>query len=864
MLFYKARFAILIVIQLFLVNVTVAANTSIIHTVDFNLGEDTRSMANNKPPENGYVLIWADEFDTDGAVSAEKWHHQTQLIAGDSWPNGELQHYTNRMDNSFVDSGNLHITAKRESFTDQGRTKQFTSARLNSKIAFTYGRVDVRAKLPSGNGTWPAIWTLGRNISEPGAFWHNEFAEIPWPACGEIDIMEHWGNNPNFIHGSLHNPSSFGATVNTSVTQATDVSNTFHVYSMIWDEDQIQFLIDDIPFYTYNPVDKNAATWPYDKPQYLLLNVAMGGIGGAIDAGFTQSTMEVDYVRVFQIDEDASTADQPVSAAPIPTDNPDIVRAIFSDTYAIISDVDFSPDEGQSTIVSQVDIAGNNTLKYENLNFQSTDFLSNAQDISDVTSLHIDYWTCNATDLNVNLISTGPIESTYDLPITIGEWVSVDIPILEFPNSVDIKDIIQLKFEGNGTVFLDNIYFLSTASNADPTMPDTGAPMPTLAAEKVISIFSDSYSAITGINYNPQLGQTTVTSLVTIAGTFALRYENLDYQLTDFTNNAQDLTSMTSLHIDYWTSDAASLDVYLISSGPNEDAYSVNITNDEWVSVEIPLTEFFEPVDLSDIIQLKIAGGGTVYVDNIYFYSEAAIESQAITFEPVGDKTMGDDAFMLRARVDSGLDVVFSSPSNKINIVDDEVALLSAGRVTINADQEGNADFERAPTVSQDFCINPTKGEITVGNENSALVSLTSNSNTGNQWFLNGDPILNAVGPSIQVDAEGIYTVQISADDCVGEMSDGFSLLVTAIDLAGGIHVSVSPNPALDYIQILGFTGDVRHIDLFDLTGKSQQVTFEKRSDATVEANIQNLPAGLYLLKFEGAQGIEQRKIVKQ
>ena len=119
-------------------------------------------------------LVWSDEFDNNGAIDTNNWFHQTQLPAGGSWFNGEVQHYTNRIENSYVDNGFLNIVAIKENFTDQGETKEYTSARLNSKFAFTYGRVDVRAKLPEGDGTWPAIWTLGKNINEAGAYWQTQ------------------------------------------------------------------------------------------------------------------------------------------------------------------------------------------------------------------------------------------------------------------------------------------------------------------------------------------------------------------------------------------------------------------------------------------------------------------------------------------------------------------------------------------------------------------------------------------------------------------------------------------------------------------------------------------------------------------
>lgn len=248
-------------------------------------------------------LVWSDEFDGSGAINTTKWHHQTQLPAGGSWFNGEAQHYTNLTSNSFVQNGNLHIVAKKENYTDQGITKEYTSARLNSKFAFKYGRVDVRAKLPLEQGTWPAIWMLGKNVNEDGAFFDANFGTTNWPACGEIDIMEH-GITPsqpvNYIQSAIHTPSSYGSTVNIGGTIATDLGNQFHVYSVNWSPTQLSFLLDGVVFYTYNPSNKNASNWPFDLEQYLLLNIAMGGVAGTINPNYSQSEMVIDYVRVYQ------------------------------------------------------------------------------------------------------------------------------------------------------------------------------------------------------------------------------------------------------------------------------------------------------------------------------------------------------------------------------------------------------------------------------------------------------------------------------------------------------------------------------------------------------------------------------------
>ena len=258
-------------------------------------------------------LVWSDEFITNGAVDPNNWFHQTQLPNGSSWNNGEVQHYTNSTTNSFVDVGYLHIVAKKESFTDQGVTKEYTSARLNSKFAFKYGRVDVRAKLPITAGTWPAIWMLGKNISENGGYFASNYGTTSWPACGEIDIMEHgiFPNKPlNYVQSTLHTTSSNGNSVNNGGIIASDLANSFHVYSMNWSPNQISFLLDNVIYYTYNPAVKDATTWPFDKEQFILLNVAMGGWAAPIASNFVESAMVIDYVKVYQntlIDTQAPT-----------------------------------------------------------------------------------------------------------------------------------------------------------------------------------------------------------------------------------------------------------------------------------------------------------------------------------------------------------------------------------------------------------------------------------------------------------------------------------------------------------------------------------------------------------------------------
>jgi beta-glucanase (GH16 family) len=226
-------------------------------------------------------LVWSDEFDTPGLPDANKWGYD--LGAG-GWGNNELQYYTNRIDNVSVSGGTLKIIAKAESYSGSN----YTSARLLSrgKYSFKYGKIEVRAKLPAGVGTWPAIWMLGDNFSSAG-----------WPACGEMDVMEHVGSQLNKIYGTLHHPGHSGGNGDGSTTIISNATTEFHRYAMEWSATTIKFLVDDVPFYVFS----NSSSLPFNQNFFIILNVAMGGnFGGPVDPAFVSAAMEIDYVRVYQ------------------------------------------------------------------------------------------------------------------------------------------------------------------------------------------------------------------------------------------------------------------------------------------------------------------------------------------------------------------------------------------------------------------------------------------------------------------------------------------------------------------------------------------------------------------------------------
>ena len=228
-------------------------------------------------------LIWSDEFDatTASAPDPNKWGYD--LGAG-GWGNNEQEYYTNRTTNAIVSGGTLKITAIKEAFSGSN----YTSARLLSKgkFSFKYGKVDISAKLPSKAGTWPATWMLGDNFLSAG-----------WPACGEIDIMEHIGNSLNKIYGTLHYPGRSGGNADGATTMINNASTAFHKYTLEWTDVSIKIYVDDLLYYSF----ANNPTTPFNQNFFLILNLAMGGnMGGTIDPAFTSDTMEVDYVRVYQ------------------------------------------------------------------------------------------------------------------------------------------------------------------------------------------------------------------------------------------------------------------------------------------------------------------------------------------------------------------------------------------------------------------------------------------------------------------------------------------------------------------------------------------------------------------------------------
>jgi beta-glucanase (GH16 family) len=237
-----------------------------------------------------YALVWSDEFSNDGLPDSRRWGHDTGMNKS-GWHNRELQYYSAaRAENAEVRGGRLIIQARKESMSqasDWGR-QRYTSARLLTKglAEWTYGFFEIRAQLPCGKGSWPAIWMLN--------------SALQWPQGGELDIMEHVGRQPGRVLSTVHTAAAHGNGKG-DTTFLKDACTAFHNYQMHWTPQQLRFGVDGRVHFVYNNAGTGKDQWPFDAPQFLILNIAVGGdLGGAVDETAFPLRMEIDHVRVYQ------------------------------------------------------------------------------------------------------------------------------------------------------------------------------------------------------------------------------------------------------------------------------------------------------------------------------------------------------------------------------------------------------------------------------------------------------------------------------------------------------------------------------------------------------------------------------------
>ncbi|MDT0594581.1 glycoside hydrolase family 16 protein [Glaciecola petra] len=460
----------------------------------------------------GWEVAWIETFDGDG-VNWNNWTAQTQANY-----NNEIQCYTDddtSADRNYeVSDGTLKIIARKQNINCPGQNGAFrtwTSGRLNSKdkAEFLYGRIEARLRfLELKGGTWPAFWMLENRISEQPIKGDNDNVNWPNPGAGEIDVWEWYANQADRYITNFFNAANCGAEQRIPYPGGSPDVTDFQTYGIEWTKDNIKFFMNDQVV-----AEHDLSNCPqYEESMFVLLNVAIGGtLGGSQDPTLDEATMEVDYVahcvaseandwqqcnestpKIADDDGDgvSNATDEcpntpngatvnavgcqiktePDTAAPKPVIPDGQVISLFSDEYRNIDPINYNPNWNQATRVTVVDIEGNTTLKYENLNYQGTDFENSKQDVTEMKYLHVDYWVPFMNELKLFLISPGPVEVPFNFDVKEQSWQSVAIPLTAF-NGVDLTNTFQLKIEGSGTVYLDNIFFSAEAeANVAPRL----------------------------------------------------------------------------------------------------------------------------------------------------------------------------------------------------------------------------------------------------------------------------------------------------------------------------------------------------------------------------------------------------------
>lgn len=468
------------------------------------------------PSTAGWQSTWVEPFN-GSSVDWDNWTAQTQANY-----NNEVQCYTDNDQtenrNYEVSQGSLKIIARKDDINcpgQNGRAMGWTSGRLNSKDKqeFLYGRIEARIRFDTLlGGTWPAFWMLENRIDEQPIKGDNDSIGWPNPGAGEIDIWEWYANSPERYITNFFNANGCGDEYRFTYPEGELQVTEYNRYAMEWSSDSIAFFFND-----KKVIEHDVSNCPqYKEPMFVLINVAIGGnLGGAIDPALQQATMEVDYVARC-IASDSSNYPYCDEGAPIAIDNdndgvpdgddqcPDStttvtvnssgceiqtepnlpapsldtiaasnVIGIFSDAVSPISGVDLNPNWGQATQVTFPVIDNDNLMLLSGLNYQGIAFETNPQDVTEFDHLVFDYWTANSNQLSVFLISPGPAENAVAINVSTQQWERVRIPLSDF-TTPDLSQLFQMKFEGKGDIYLDNIVLTKTsAANTSPDNTDT-------------------------------------------------------------------------------------------------------------------------------------------------------------------------------------------------------------------------------------------------------------------------------------------------------------------------------------------------------------------------------------------------------
>ncbi len=555
-------------------------------------------------------------------------------------------------------------------------------------------------------------------------------------------------------------------------------------------------------------------TWASSNTAAATINA--DGLGTAVAQGTTNITGKlgtIDAAGTLTVNVTAALQEPTIAAPTPPARNATDVISVFSGAYTDLSGTDFNPNWGQSTIVSEVNIAGNPTKKYASLNYQGVQFAS-AIDASQMEKLHIDVWTPNCTEFDVYPIVSGQPEQYVRLTPTFNGWNSFDIDLSQY--TIPLNAIIQFKFVGNpfgsSTVFYDNLYFYKAGSG--PTAPTTAAPEPTQNAANVISLFSNVYTNVPVDTWSAVWDNADVAD-VQIAGNDNKLYTNLVFAGIEFTSNTINATDMGFLHVDIWTPNATNFNIKLVDFGANnayaggddtESELSFTPAQGSWVSYDINLNDFTGLASRAHLAQLLfISSASTVYVDNVYFYRTGTTPVRLSEF--------------------------------KVNNVNNTVILQWTTEYELN---------------NKGFSI-----ERSADGRNWQQIAFVNGSN--------GGAIVKKYSITDIAPVKGINFYRIKQEDFNGSITYSFVQKIDISNIVLNQH-SLFPNPAKDRVTIkLGaIESNNTHYDIISPDGRIVKTAFlnKNRSNTLESVNVSGLSGGVYIFRVIDGNAIQTIRFI--
>ncbi len=586
-------------------------------------------------------------------------------------------------------------------------------------------------------------------------------------------------------------------------------------------------------------------------------------------------------------------ATEPTVAAPTPTQPAANVISMFSDAYTNVP-VDTWRTDWSAATLEDVQIAGNATKKYSALDFVGIETVANQIDITGMTHFRLDLWSADFTFFGVKLVDFGPDggfgggdDTEHQVNFTSpaqGQWVSLDIPISSFAGLANRQNIAQLILVGQpsgaNTVFVDNVYFYSGGGGA--TEPTVAAPTPTQPAANVISLFSDAYTNVPVDTWRTDWSAATLED-VQIAGNATKKYSALDFVGIETVANQIDVTSMTHFHLDVWSADFTFFGIKLVDFGPDggfgggdDTEHQVNITSPaqgQWVSLDIPLTDFAGLTNRQNIAQLILvgqpSGANTVFVDNVYFYSGGGSATEPTVAAPTPTRP---EAFVISMFSDAYTNVpvdtwrtdwsaatltdvqIAGNPTKKYSALDFVGIETVANQINVTSMTHFHLDVWSA-----DFTFFGIKlvdfgpdGGFGGGDDTEHQVNITSPAQ--GQWVSLDIPLTDFAGlTNRQNIAQLILVGQPTGANTV--FVDNVYFYDTNVSIGEPIQaqnqIKLYPNPVQTGAQV-HFNAEVKQITLFDLSGKQILTT------NTPQLNTGNLEKGVYVVKLLTSNGFVQ------